>query len=129
MANTLRQTVLQLRSSERRRVFGPVLHVGFPGGLETSYAAGERESLDLAVRADVVAALLRRMEQLDAHPLVWVTRTGDLALHDVDAAWLAAAGQAFGEAGRPLTMVVVTRQGWWDPRSDVRRVWKRLRPR
>ena len=50
-------------------------------------------------------------------------------LHDVDAAWLAAAGQAFGESGRHLTLVVVTRQGWWDPRSGTSRVWKRLRAR
>ena len=134
--STLRRAVLQLRSSERRRVFGPVLHVGSPGGAQTSYAAGVSESLDQAVRADVVAAMLRVVARSDGGtppvgetPLVWETRTGDLALNDVDAAWLAAAGQAFGEAGRSLTLVVVTPRGWWDPRSDVRRVWKRLRSR
>jgi hypothetical protein len=95
--------------------------------VETSYAAGVPESLDHAVRTYVVAALLRRVDGPDAVPMVWVTRAGEHTLHDADADWLAAAEQAFGEAGRPLTLVVVTRQGWWDPRSDARRVWKRLR--
>ena len=62
-------------------------------------------------------------------PLVWLTRPGELALHDVDAAWTTACAAAYAEAGTPFTMVVVTRQGWWDPRSDVRRVWRRLRER
>ena len=125
----LRQAVLQLRSGERRRVFAPVLHVGWPGGPQASYAADARELFDQALRADLVAAMLRRVERPGIVPLVWVTRTGEHTLHDVDAAWLAAAGQAFGEAGRQLTLVVVTRQGWWDPRSGARRVWKRLRTR
>lgn len=129
MDAALRQAVLQLRSCERRRVFDPVLHVGWPCGPQTSYASGSREALDHALRADLVATMLRWVDRPGAGPLVWVARTGELALHDVDAAWLAAAGQAFGEAGRPLTMVVVTRQGWWDPRSRAHRVWKRLRAR
>lgn len=126
---TLRRAVLQHCSGERRRVFEPVLHVGVPGRVQTSYAAPPRESLDPGVRTDVVAALLRRVDEPGAVPLVWVTRTGEHSLHDVDAAWLAAAAQAFAEAGRPLTFVVVTRQGWWDPRSGARRVWQRLRAR
>ncbi len=125
----LRLAVLQLRSHERRRVFGPVLHVGWPDGPQTSYADGAREVLDQGLRADLVAVMLRRADRPGPAPLVWVTRTGELALHDIDASWLAASGQAFGEAGRPLTMVVVTRQGWWDPRSGTQRVWKRLRAR
>lgn len=126
---SLRQAVLQLRARERRRVFDPVVRVGWPGGPQGSYAADPRPMVDQAVRADLVATLLRQVDRPDVAPLVWVTRTGELALHDVDAAWLAAARQAFGEAGRPLTMVVVTRQGWWDPRSGTHRMWKRLRAR
>ncbi len=85
--------------------------------------------MEHGLRADVLAALLGRAGQADGPPLVWLTRPGELSLHDVDVDWLAAAQSAYAEAGVPLTMVVVTRRGWWDPRSDVRRVWKRLRQR
>ena len=60
---------------------------------------------------------------------MWLTRAGPLDLQDVDAAWLAAARTAASEAGVALTMVVVTRRGWCDPRSGARREWKRLRDR
>ena len=128
-AEELRRAVLRLRTSERRRAFAPVLHVGSPGGHAASYDVGAREPFDQSLRADVVAALLRRVGPEDADPLVWLTRPGELFLHDVDAHWLAAAGQSCAEDGRQLTFVVVTRLGWWDPRSDLRRVWKRLRSR
>ena len=127
-AHALREAVLHLRACERRRAFPPVVHVGVPGGPASSYAVGARDRLDQSMRADVVAALLHQV-RADVDPLVWLTRPGELVLHDVDADWLAAAGQACAEVARPLTFVVVTRQGWWDPRSDVRRVWKRLRGR
>jgi hypothetical protein len=52
-----------------------------------------------------------------------------LELQDVDAAWLSSARTAAAEAGVRLTMVVVTRRGWFDPRSGVTRVWKRVRDR
>ena len=128
-AESLRRAVLQLRVTERRRTFAPVLHVGVPGGHAASYDVPAREAFDQSLRADVVAALLRRVRAEHADPLVWLTRPGELVLHDVDADWLAAAGQSCSETGLPLTFVVVTRQGWWDPRSGVRRVWKRLRTR
>jgi hypothetical protein len=75
-----------------------------------------------------VAALLRRTAGTEPR-LVWLTRPGDLALQDLDAAWLAATRAAGAEAGLPLTMVVVTRHGWRDPRSGAGRTWKRLRAR
>ena len=50
---------------------------------------------------------------------VWLTRSGELDLHDLDAEWLAAACTAYAEAGVDLTMVVVNRRGWRDPRSGV----------
>jgi hypothetical protein len=128
-AATLRAAVLGLRTAERRRVFGPVLHVGRPGGPVAAYAVDVRDRLDPAVRTDLVGALLRRLPAEGPAPLAWLTRAGELALHDEDAAWLAAARQAFAESGRPLTLVVVTRRGWWDPRSGLRREWKRLRAR
>ena len=62
-------------------------------------------------------------------PLVWLTRHGDLDLQDLDAAWLAAAWSAHAERGLPLTMVVVNRHGWLDPRTGATQEWVRLRRR
>ena len=59
--------------------------------------------------------------------LVWLTRPGELSLHDVDAGVARGRPAAYAEAGRDLTLVAVTRRGWWDPRSDVRRTWQRVR--
>jgi hypothetical protein len=86
--------------------------------------------MDAAARADVVGALLDRClrDDVAATPALWVIRPGSLdAVHDSDAHWLSAANQAFGECRVDLTMVVITRQGWLDPRSGVARRWKRLR--
>jgi hypothetical protein len=124
----LRRAVLEHAVSERRRVFAPLLHVGTPGGSQALFAAGPLTATDHALRTDIVAALLRRTSGVDGR-LVWLTRAGGLELQDVDAAWLAAARAAAGEAGVPLTMVVVTRHGWRDPRSGAGRTWKRLRAR
>lgn len=124
----LRQAVLRLRTTGPHRVFQPVVHLGRPTGPSLAYAVPSGPGADHAVRCDVLAGLLRRLDPI-VDPLVWLTRPGELSLHDVDAAWLAAAGTAHAEAGLSLTMVVVTRHGWWDPRSDARQVWKRLRDR
>jgi hypothetical protein len=129
MARALRRAVLELRE-DRRRLFAPVLHMGDPGAGAVAFGIRSDEPSDLALRTDVVAALLRRIGASTARPpLVWLTRTGSHALHDVDADWLAAAGAAHAEAGLPMTLVVVTRQGWWDPLTGRGRVWKRLRQR
>jgi hypothetical protein len=125
---TLRRAVLEHGVSERRRVFAPLLHVGTPGGSQALFGPGPPTDTDHALRTDIVAALLRRTTGVDGR-LVWLTRAGDLQLQDIDAAWLAAARAASGEAGLPLTMVVVTRHGWRDPRSGAGRTWKRLRAR
>lgn len=122
----LRSVVLDHVSSERRRRFPPVLHVGRLGGASVTHETAPSDG-DLAWRTDVVAALVQRCAADD--PVVWLTRSGALALHDVDAEWLAAARAAYAEADRPLTFLVVTRRGWWDPCSDLRREWRRLRPR
>ena len=125
---TLRRAVLEHAVSERRRVFAPLLHVGTPGGPQALFAAGPLGVTDHALRTDVVAALLRRTSGLDER-LLWLTRPGGLELQDTDAAWLAAARAAAAEADVPLTMVVVTRHGWRDPRSGAGQTWKRLRAR
>ncbi|MGZ4445924.1 MAG: hypothetical protein ACXVWZ_00400 [Nocardioides sp.] len=133
LAARLRRAVLEHVGSEPRRVHPTVLHVGTPGGPHPvfAFAADDPAGLDdQALRADVVAALLRRARRGGvSEPLVWVTRPGGLELQDCDVAWLAAARTAYAEADVPLTLVVVTRRGWRDPRSGVGRVWKRVRPR
>jgi hypothetical protein len=128
LQQTLRRAVLEHAVSERRRVFAPLLHVGTPGGSQALFAPGPPTATDHALRTDIVAALLRRTSGLDGR-MVWLTRPGGLELQDVDAAWLAAARAACAEAGVPLTMVVVTRHGWRDPRSGAGQTWKRLRAR
>ncbi len=128
-ARTLRRAVLDHHHTERRHRFPPLLHVGVPGATEDVVAAEPDGGADHALRADIVAALLQRARRGGTPPLVWITRPGPLDLQDVDAAWLAAARTATAEAGVGLTMVVVTRRGWLDPRSAVRREWKRLRQR
>jgi hypothetical protein len=129
-AAALRRAVLDLRTGEPRRRFAPVLHVGHPLRGAVASTPGVGPGLDPALRADLVAALLRRAVRGEpATPLVWLTRTGGHAWHDADAAWLEPAARAHAEAGRSLTFVVVTRRGWWDPRSGAQRTWARLRAR
>ena len=110
-------------ATERRRRYAPLVHVGVPGVRELTVAA-HPAATDHGLRCDIVAAMLAATE---GRHLVWLTRPGELSLHDVDAVWLAAALAAYAEAGRDLTWVAVTRKGWWDPRSGVRRTWQRVR--
>ena len=124
----LRRAVLDFRVAEKRKAFAPVVHVGVPGTVDLTYEPRRDERLEHGLRADLVAAFLRAAGA-DLVPLVWVTRTGELVLEDADAAWLSAARSAYAEAGVPLTMVVITRRGWWDPRSGRSREWMRLRRR
>ena len=131
----LRRAVLDLVIGDARRVFAPVLHVGTPGGRRTSLELAAPDRLGHGLRADLVAAMLARATREgprgadDDEPVVWLTRPGRHTVEDLDAAWLAAARSACAEAGVSLTMVVITREGWWDPRSGVRQVWRRLRQR
>jgi hypothetical protein len=118
-----RAAVRSHAAGERRRRYAPVLHVGLPGVRELTLAA-HPSATDHGLRCDVLAAMLAAT---DGPHLLWLTRPGELTLHDVDAAWLAAGLAAYAEANRDLTWVVVTRRGWWDPRSDVRRTWQRVR--
>ncbi|MGB0099246.1 MAG: hypothetical protein WBP61_03105 [Nocardioides sp.] len=130
LAAVLRRATLDHVRIERRRGFPALLHVGLPGGTEEVFALRPEDPSDHALRADVLAAMLQRSRRVaGAVPMVWLTRSGPLDLQDVDAAWLASARTATAEARLALTLVVVTRQGWMDPRSGVRRQWKRLRQR
>ncbi|MEQ4522141.1 hypothetical protein [Nocardioides kribbensis] len=144
MEALLRRAVLDVALSGPTRVRPPVLHVGVPGGPTAVFVPRTDDpDLDPALRSDVVAAMVRRADLLAAAdrtrqghaeaaptaPVVWLVRLGDLALQDVDLAWLAAARAAYAEAELPLVMVVVSRTAWRDPRSGVGRSWRRLRVR
>jgi hypothetical protein len=140
-----RRAVLDLVAEEKRHRFPAVLHHGVPGQSHPTVLAamcrfGDRRQASLlpadqrpqdpAHRSDVLGALLtahsRRTRQL---PALWLTRPGELEMHDVDAAWLGPAARAFAEAGVPFNLAVVTKHGWWEPLSGVRRTWVRARER
>lgn len=125
LGRLLRRAVWEHASAERRRRYLPVLRVGLPGGRQLVYPDRPDTPTDHALRSDIVAAM-RHRSGLD-RPLVWLTRPGPLDLQDVDARWLAAARQAYAEAGLPLVFVVVDRHGWRDPRSGAGRTWQRPR--
>ncbi len=128
----LRRAVLEHAGTERRRRFPTLVHLGTPGGPVALHPVRADEPTDHTLRTDVLAAMLagqlRRRPAPHPPPLVWLTRVGDLEPQDVDLAWLASARAAYGEAGVPLTFVVVDRHGWRDPRSGLSRRWVRLRP-
>jgi hypothetical protein len=128
LRRALRQAVLDHAVAERRQAHPAILHVGLPGARQTVHPVRPEEPTDQALRADVVAAMIRRLGA-DGTPLVWLTRPGELVDQDVDAAWLGGARQAYGEAGLPLVYVVVNRHGWRDPRSGLQASWVRLRRR
>jgi hypothetical protein len=120
----LRSAVLQLATTEHRRRIPPVVHVGVPGGPTTTVV--DDPLWDHGLRTEIVGAVLRARED----PLwVWVTRSGPLSVQDVDAAWLAPTWAAAAERGVDPVYVVVTRHGWFDPRSGLLQEWKRIRRR
>lgn len=125
----MRAAVLAFKASEPRRIFPPVVHVGTPGGRAASFADLPADRLDHGLRTEVMAALLSRALVHDRRPVTWLTRPGGVETHDADLTWLAAARAAYGEAGVPLAMAVVTRDGWRDPRTGRGATWKRLRDR
>ncbi|MFT4287071.1 hypothetical protein [Nocardioides sp.] len=127
LKRALRRAVVDHARGERRRGHLPLLHLGTPGDQEVVHPIRPGEAGDHALRADVVAAMLGRLIPA-TWPLVWLTRPGELDLQDVDAQWLAAARQAYGESGVPLVFVVVNRHGWRDPRSGLSLSWSRFRP-
>lgn len=123
----LRRAVLDHTTTEHRRSFLPLIHVGMPGGREVAHAHREDERTDQWLRTDIIHSMRRRVGMTE--PIVWLTRGGPLEVEDVDLRWLAAARQAFREIEVPLTYVVVVRNAWLDPRSGLTRRWKRLRYR
>lgn len=133
----LREAVLAFRESEHRRRPPPTVHVGIPGRHPACFVDEPGTGTDAAMAADIVAALLQRARRepgaasctTPAAPLAWLTRAGSLAAHDADVLWSGATRAAYTEAGLDATFVVVTRDGWLDPVTGVRREWRRLRRR
>ncbi len=128
-----RQAVLDHVATEHRRTFCPVVHVGEPGegaaALVVARPPGGPQ-LDHALRTDAIEAMTRSLPDRGGVrvPLVWVTRSGTLEVRDDDLAWASATASAGSELGVDLSMVVVTRRGWIDPRTGASRTWRRLRP-
>ena len=122
----LRAAVLELREAEPRRRFPVRVHAGVPGRsrVHTTAAAGPE---DAGQRAELALALLHAARGDLPRPYAWITRPGDLVVEDADLAWGSAVRWAAGALGAPTDLVVVTRSGWFDPVSGVRREWRRLR--
>ena len=128
----LRRLVLEHKAVERRHRFPPVLHLGGPGRPEAGRVVEDPAvGLDHALRCDVLEAMLKRAGSVhrDRPLMTWLTRPGSLEVQDVDLAWLRAVRAVNGETERALPYVVVTRDGWRDPRSGAVRTWRRLRQR
>ncbi|NPC44328.1 hypothetical protein [Nocardioides sp. zg-1230] len=123
----LRAATLELVEGEDRRRFPVAVHAGVPG--RHVRHVEDPPLSDAGLRADVVLALLRTSAALTPRPLLWLTRPGELSPHDDDLCWLGPAAWAAHALGMPASLVVVTRRGWFDPVSGVRREWRRLRPR
>ena len=123
----LRAATLELVETEARRRFPTTLHAGVPG--RAVRHVEDPPASDAGLRADVVLSLLRHSTALVPRPYLWLTRPGELSPHDDDLRWLGPSSWACASLGSPLGLVVVTRRGWFDPVSDVRREWRRLRRR
>ena len=125
--SVLRAATLDLVEGETRRRFPVAVHAGVPGRCVRHVE--DPPLPDAGLRADVVLAMLRASAGLTPRPVLWLTRPGELSPHDDDLRWLGPAAWAARALGTPVGLVVVTRRGWFDPVSDVRREWRRLRPR
>jgi hypothetical protein len=132
----LRLVVARLRRAQPRRSFAPGVHVGTAADQCVSFIPRDTDAMDDGLRGDVVTSLLLRsrtgtptVSPGDTAPLVWLSRPGSPQWHDFESAWLGPAVRAYAEADLSLTLVVVTKGGWVDPRSGVGRSWVRLRLR
>lgn len=123
----LRAATLELVESESRRHFPVILHAGEPGASVRHVEAPP--VADAGLRADIVLALLQQAGMRTQRPFLWLTRPGELTAHDDDLRWLGPTRWAAAALGSPAALVVVTRRGWFDPVSGVRREWRRLRRR
>lgn len=133
LGRALRAAALELRERRRDRTFGVEVSVGGLGLPRAQRPVVEvpwlqrADEWDLTLRCEVVAALLATARASEPCPVAWLARPGALSWHDHDAEWWPAFGAAYAEAAVPLIAVVVTKHGWFDPRSGLCREWRRLR--
>lgn len=132
IGTALRSQVAALRArSPRGKAVFPVRIAALPAlpgpAAGPEFTVGSGEHLDLAARTEAVGTLLDLAGDTERPPWLLLFRPGRPGVHDADAEWLAAALAAYGETGRELTFVVITRTGWYDPRSGACRTWARLR--
>ncbi len=135
LAGWLRDRVLALRASTRRRSFPSSLEVvaagAAPGDAPHAAWCYGSEPCDHGLRVDVLVRMLTdcRCRGLSRVALVHV-RPGPHEPADHDLAWAAA-----GTAAAPIaevelaTVLVVSRWGWLDLASGVQRSWVRPRGR
>ena len=121
----LRAATVELVEHEQRHRFPTAIHAGVPG--RAVRHVDEPALSGAGVRADVVLMMLRQASASVPRPILWLTRPGELSPHDDDLRWLGPAAWASRALGLEVGLVVVTRRGWFDPVSDVRREWRRLR--
>jgi len=109
-----------------RRALPTVMHVGVPG--EEQVGVTEETGLDPGLRADLLERALDGLD-LEATPLPWLTRTGELVPGDADLAWFAATFEAYGRHSLVLPgFFVMTRYGWLNLATDEVIRWSRIRP-
>lgn len=126
LQRVLRSAVIAHARAEPRRSHPAVFHVGVPGGDVRIFEVRPGDTLDLALRTEIVEALARDALAAEIVPLTWLSRMWG-ETDDEDLVWAAAVGAASGELGVRLDLVVLTRRSWHDPRSGVGRSWSRLR--
>src|SRR5829696_2254190 len=103
----LRAAVLDFRETDHRRRPPPTVHVGLPARRPARFVHEAGTDVDAALATDVVGALLQRSRRELAAllgttppvPLVWLTRSGELAVHDADVLWSVATHASYTEAG------------------------------
>lgn len=122
----LRAAVLELREAESRRRFPMALHAGLPGTAVSLEPAHLRRA-DVGLARELTLILLERAGRAHERPFCWLTRPGALTVHDADLFWDAAVRWAAQALSSSVSLVVVTREGWFCPTTGATRSWRRLR--